>query len=115
MVTVITNLTRNGLSDWLVQRVSAVILALYTLFMVLYLLFHPHLNYAEWSGLFENNAMRVFTLAAALSIAAHAWIGVWTILTDYVKCAFARLIIQVVVILALFAFVVWSVLVMWGA
>lgn len=115
MVTNITNLSRSGLSDWLVQRVSAVILALYTLFMVLYVLFHPHLDYATWSALFEGNGMRVFTLAALLSIAAHAWIGLWTVFTDYIKCVRLRVVLQVVIILALFTFVVWSVQVLWGA
>ncbi|WP_025733855.1 succinate dehydrogenase, hydrophobic membrane anchor protein [Carnimonas nigrificans] len=115
MVTMITNLGRSGLSDWLVQRISAVVLALYTLFLVAYVLFHPGLDYLTWSALFESTAMRIFTLAALLSIAAHAWIGLWTIFTDYVKCTRLRLVLQVVVVLALFTFVIWSVQVLWGA
>ncbi|MGJ8515224.1 succinate dehydrogenase, hydrophobic membrane anchor protein [Carnimonas bestiolae] len=115
MVTVITNLGRSGLSDWLVQRISAVVLALYSLFLVAYVLFHPELDYSTWSALFQGTGMRIFTLAALLSIAAHAWIGLWTIFTDYVKCTRLRLVLQVVVILALFTFVIWSVQVLWGA
>lgn len=115
MVTMITNFSRSGLSDWLIQRVSAVILALYTVVMVLYMLFHPHLDYATWSTLFESTGMRLFTLATLLSIAAHAWIGLWTVFTDYVKITPVRLVLQVIVILALFVFVVWSVQVLWGA
>ena len=53
MVTNITSFGRSGLSDWLMQRVSAVILALYTVFVVAYLLFNPNLDYYTWSGLFE--------------------------------------------------------------
>ena len=53
MVTNITSFGRSGLSDWLMQRVSAVILALYTVFVVAYLLFNPNLDYYAWSGLFE--------------------------------------------------------------
>ncbi|ANF58503.1 succinate dehydrogenase, hydrophobic membrane anchor protein [Halotalea alkalilenta] len=115
MVTNVTNLGRSGLSDWLVQRASAVILALYTVFIVGYLLLHPQLDYLTWSGLFERTSMRVFTLLALLSIAAHAWIGLWTVVTDYIKWTNLRLALQAFVILALFVFVVWSVQVLWGA
>ena len=64
MVTNITSFGRSGLSDWLMQRVSAVILALYTVFVVAYLLFNPNLDYYAWSGLFEQTWMRIFSLLA---------------------------------------------------
>ena len=70
MVTNITSFGRSGLSDWLMQRVSAVILALYTVFVVAYLLFNPNLDYYTWSGLFEQTWMRIFSLLAFVSIAA---------------------------------------------
>ncbi|WP_163560451.1 succinate dehydrogenase, hydrophobic membrane anchor protein [Halomonas sp. NO4] len=115
MVTNITNLGRSGLSDWLIQRVSAVILALYTLFIVLYLLFNPGLDYATWSGLFAQTWMRIFTLLALISIAAHAWVGLWTVTTDYLKSTGVRVGAQIVIILAIFVFLVWGIQVLWGA
>ncbi|MCK0714033.1 succinate dehydrogenase, hydrophobic membrane anchor protein [Chromohalobacter sarecensis] len=115
MVTNITNLGRSGLSDWLIQRVSAIILAIYAVFMVLYLLFHPGLDYATWSGLFSQTWMRIFSLLAFISIAAHAWVGLWTVSTDYLKQAGARFAFQAVVMLAIFVFLVWGVQVLWGA
>ncbi len=115
MVTNITNFGRSGLSDWLIQRVSAIILALYTIFMVGYLLFHPELDYPTWSGLFAQAWMRIFSLLAFLSLAAHAWIGLWTVITDYVKPTGIRFAVQIVVMLAIFVFLVWGVQVLWGA
>jgi len=115
MVTNITNLGRSGLSDWLLQRVSAVVLALYTLFLVAYLLFHPHLDYVAWSGLFAQTWMRIFSLLAFISMAAHAWVGLWTVSTDYLKNTRIRFGFQIVVILAIFVFLVWGVQVLWGA
>ncbi|WP_110655662.1 succinate dehydrogenase, hydrophobic membrane anchor protein [Salinicola halimionae] len=115
MVTNITNLGRSGLSDWLIQRVSAVVLALYALFVVAYLLFHPHLDYATWSGLFAQTWMRIFSLLAFISMAAHAWVGLWTVSTDYLKHTGVRFGFQAVVILAIFVFLVWGVQVLWGA
>lgn len=115
MVTNVTNFGRSGLSDWLVQRASAIILALYTLFMVGYLLLHPHLDYATWSGLFAQTWMRIFSLLAFVSLAAHAWVGLWTVTTDYLKPTGIRIAVQAVVILAIFVFLVWGVQVLWGA
>ena len=75
MVTNITSFSRSGLSDWIIQRASAVVMALYTVFLVVYLLAHPQLDYATWSGLFEQTWMRIFSLLAFVSLAAHAWVG----------------------------------------
>ncbi|TFH86433.1 succinate dehydrogenase, hydrophobic membrane anchor protein [Billgrantia azerbaijanica] len=115
MVTNVTNLGRSGLSDWLIQRVSALILALYTLFIVAYLLFNPGLDYAAWSGLFAQTWMRIFTLLSLISIAAHAWVGLWTVTTDYIKPTGVRVGTQIVIILAIFVFLVWGIQVLWGA
>ncbi|ERS82015.1 MULTISPECIES: succinate dehydrogenase, hydrophobic membrane anchor protein [Halomonas] len=115
MVTNITNLGRSGLSDWLIQRVSAVILAVYTLFIVLYLLFNPNLDYATWSGLFAQTWMRIFSLLAFISLAGHAWVGLWTVTTDYLKPTAIRVSVQLLVILAIFAFLVWGIQILWGA
>ncbi|MDW7746755.1 succinate dehydrogenase, hydrophobic membrane anchor protein [Halomonas sp.] len=115
MVTNITNLGRSGLSDWLLQRVSAVILALYTLFIVGFLLFNPGLDYAAWSGLFSATWMRIFSLLAFISLAAHAWVGLWTVTTDYLKSTGVRVAVQLIIILAIFVFLVWGITVLWGA
>lgn len=115
MVTNVTNLGRTGLSDWLIQRVSAVVLALYTLFLVGYLLFSPNLDYATWSGLFAQTWMRIFSLLAFISLAGHAWVGLWTVTTDYIKPTGIRIAAQSVIILAIFVFLVWGIQVLWGA
>lgn len=115
MVTNITNFGRSGLADWLMQRVTAVVMLAYTLFLLGFFLTNSNLSYEAWSSLFEGTAMRIFSLLALLSIAAHAWIGLWTVATDYIKPAGIRVIFHLVVVLALFAYVVWGVQVLWGA
>lgn len=115
MVTNITNFGRSGLSDWLLQRVSAVILALYTLFIVGFLLFNSGLDYAAWSGLFAQTWMRIFSLLAFIALSAHAWVGLWTVTTDYLKPTGIRIGVQLIIILAIFVFLVWGITVLWGA
>lgn len=103
-----------GLRGWLVQRISAVMMALYALFMAGWLLLHPHPDYGIWTGLFAGDVMRSFTLLVLLALFGHAWIGVRDIVMDYVKPAGVRLMIYVLVILALVLYAIWSVQILWG-
>ena len=103
-----------GLRDWLIQRVTAVVMVLYTLVIAVYLLMQPVVDYNAWTLLFSSNMVRTFSLLFLLSVFYHAWIGVRDIVMDYVKPAFIRLFIHVLVILALLLYVIWSVLILWG-
>lgn len=114
MVASVTSFGRNGLYDWLMQRVTAVILAAYTLFLLGYLVVNPDLSYAQWSELFASTSMRIFSLLALLSIGAHAWIGLWTVSTDYIKATGMRFIFQAFCGLVMFAYIVWGVQILWG-
>lgn len=103
-----------GLRDWLAQRVTAVVMALFTVFVAVYLLLQPAVDYDVWTGLFSNNVMRSFALLFLLSLFYHAWIGVRDIVMDYVKPANVRLLIHVTVILVLLLYTIWSVQILWG-
>ncbi|MBT7720100.1 MAG: succinate dehydrogenase, hydrophobic membrane anchor protein, partial [Halieaceae bacterium] len=81
MVKSVTSFGRSGLSDWLLQRVSGVILLAYAICLGGTLVIG--VNYAQWQAMFASTGMRVFTLLAILSLAAHAWIGMWAVGTDY--------------------------------
>ncbi|MDD5057625.1 MAG: succinate dehydrogenase, hydrophobic membrane anchor protein [Sideroxydans sp.] len=103
-----------GLRDWLAQRVTAAVMAIYVLVVVGYLLMQPSFGYDTWLELFTSNVMRTFTMLFLLSLFYHAWIGVRDIVMDYVKPAGIRLLIHVLVILALLVYVIWSVQILWG-
>ena len=68
MVTQATSLSRNGVSDWIIQRVTAYILAAYTVVLTGYVLIQEQLTYEVWRGLFDTTWMQIFTLLAAGSI-----------------------------------------------
>ncbi|GLX14478.1 MULTISPECIES: succinate dehydrogenase, hydrophobic membrane anchor protein [Pseudomonas] len=121
MVTNVTNFSRSGLYDWMAQRVSAVVLAAYVLFLLGYVVLNPGMGYAQWHGLFSNNAMRIFSLLTLVALGVHAWVGMWTISTDYLtqtalgKWATAvRFLFQAACGIAMFVFFVWGVQILWG-
>ena len=103
-----------GLRDWLVQRISAAVMAAYCLFLAVYLWMQPRLDYAAWTGLFSGLAMRTFTLLFLLSLFYHAWIGIRDVVMDYIKSAGLRLSIYVLAILVLLIYMIWSVEILWG-
>lgn len=114
MVTNVTSLTGNGLKDWLVQRVTAVYFGVYTFFLLGFLLVHPSLSYEQWHGLFANPFMQVASAIALLALTLHAWIGIWTVTTDYMKCTVLRLSVQMLVLLWLLSQLIWGFLILWG-
>jgi succinate dehydrogenase / fumarate reductase membrane anchor subunit len=114
MVTNITSLTGNGLKDWLIQRFSAVYFAFYSLFLLGFIVFHPHLNFQNWSSLFSCGMFKVASIIALFMLSLHAWIGLWTVTTDYIKCTIVRLSLQMIIFTFLLAQFVWGVMIVWG-
>lgn len=114
MVTNITSLTGNGLKDWLIQRVSALYFAAYSLFLLGFIVMHPQLDYVQWHHLFHNPFVKIASLIALLMLSLHAWIGIWTVTTDYLKCTCLRLSIQILVVLLLLSQFVWGIMIVWG-
>ena len=103
-----------GLRDWLMQRITAVLMVLYSLSIAGYLLMQPYIGYDVWTGLFSSQIVRAFTLLFLLSLFYHAWVGIRDIVMDYVNSAAARLVVHVLVILALLLYAIWSVEILWG-
>lgn len=114
MVTDVTSLTGNGLKDWLIQRVSAIYLALYMLFLLGYLLMHTSLKYDNWHALFQLQAMQIASVIALFLLLLHAWIGIWTVTTDYIKRTVVRVPVQVLVALFLGSQFLWGFMIVWG-
>lgn len=102
-----------GLRDWLAQRITAVILAVYTLILLASVLFGPPLGYGAWAGLFASAWMKVATLVALLALFYHAWIGVRDIYMDYIRPTGWRLTLQVLTIVALIGYACWAVIILW--
>jgi succinate dehydrogenase / fumarate reductase membrane anchor subunit len=102
-----------GLRDWLAQRVSAVILLVYTLILLGAIVFGPELSYGTWAGLFSNVWMKVASMLAVVALIWHAWVGVRDIYMDYIKPTGVRLFLQVATVLALVGYACWAAIILW--
>ena len=119
MVTAVTSMGRSGLYDWLMQRVTAVILLAYFPYVGCVLL--GGVDYASWKELYSQTWMRVFSLLALLSLGIHAWVGLWAVFTDYLTERLMgttgnvlRFRAQVVCAIIMFTYVVWGIQILWG-
>ena len=102
-----------GMGSWLAQRITAAIMALYSVVLLAVLMDRRPADYGQWKALFSNGWMRVATLLFAASLAWHAWVGVRDIVMDYVKPDGVRLAMQVLAILLLAGYVVWTAQILW--
>ena len=98
-----------GWRDWLAQRVTAVVMAVYTVLLLGLLLWFGGLDYAAWKFVCGNDAFRIATFVFMVALLWHAWVGVRNILMDYVKPAYVRLALQVLVIGALVGYAGWTI------
>ncbi|ATW71201.1 succinate dehydrogenase, hydrophobic membrane anchor protein [Moraxella osloensis] len=105
-----TGLTGSGSRDWVVQRISAVVLAVYSLVMLAWFLTHQP-TFELWQGFMLSLPMRLFTLLTVLALVGHAWVGMWTVLTDYVKSNGLRFVLQSAMILAVLVYLFWGVMI----
>ena len=103
-----------GLRDWLMQRVTAAVMAVYTLLLAVIVLSASPVGYVEWRALFAAPWLRYASLLFLISLCLHAWVGVRDILMDYVHPPGVRLLLEVLAILALAVYGAWSVEILWS-
>jgi succinate dehydrogenase / fumarate reductase membrane anchor subunit len=102
-----------GLRGWLTQRISAVVMAVYTLVMLAALVAVRPQGYAGWKAFMSQGWLRIGTLLFFFGLVLHAWVGMRDILMDYVKPTGIRLGLQVVVIVILAAYAAWAAQILW--
>ncbi|HFL8794924.1 MAG TPA: succinate dehydrogenase, hydrophobic membrane anchor protein [Candidatus Azosocius sp. HAIN] len=113
MVNVVTSFGKSGLHDWLIQRVTAVILFIYCILIFCFFIFNKNISYDILNMFFDNIIIKIFTLISILSLCIHSWIGLWTILTDYVKYFYLRFFMQIVINLLLMSYFFVGIEILW--
>ena len=103
-----------GLRDWLLQRLTAVVMLAYTVAAAIAIVSAAPSTYAAWRAMFAGTFFRVFTLLFFISLLYHAWVGMRDILMDYVRPTGARLALQTAVGISLLMYLIWIVSVLWS-
>lgn len=102
-----------GLNDWIAQRATAVIMALYTLVLAVVLLCVRPASFDAWRAIFANGPIKFLTFIFVVSLLYHAWIGVRDLWMDYIKPVGVRLALHVVTIALLFGYAAWAAAILW--
>ncbi len=102
-----------GLRDWLAQRVTAALMALFTLALIVQVLLPGEMGYDKWAGIFSRQWMKVLTFVVIVSLLYHVWVGMRDVWMDYVKPVAIRLGLQVFTIVWLVGCAGWAIQVLW--
>jgi succinate dehydrogenase / fumarate reductase membrane anchor subunit len=102
-----------GLRDWLSQRVTAALMALFTVVLLAQVIFGAEMGYVRWAAIFSSQWMKLLTFVTLLSLAWHAWVGMRDIWMDYVHSIGVKLVLQVATIVWLVACAGWAIQVLW--
>ena len=103
-----------GLRDWLAQRVTAALMALFTLLVLAQLIFSKGpIGYDQWAGIFSSQWMKALTFTVIVALLYHVWLGMRDIWMDYIKPVGLRLALQVATLVWLVACAGWGIQVLW--
>ena len=105
----ILSVAHQGLRDWIVQRISALLMTGYTVLLLVYIFRQHPLTFVAWHAFFSCLWIKIITTIVLFALLWHAWIGIWTIVTDYVKWTLVRSILHVFIYLTLAAYFIWGV------
>ena len=102
-----------GLKDWIAQRATAVIMALYTVVIAAVMIIAQPSTFEAWKEIFANGVIKFLTFLFFVSLFYHAWIGVRDIWMDYVKPTGLRLTLHVLTATALVGYTAWAAAILW--
>lgn len=102
-----------GLRDWLSQRVTAGLMALFTIIVIVQVLLPGEMGYDKWAGIFSAQWMKVLTFVVIVSLLYHAWVGMRDVWMDYIKPVWLRLSLQIFTIVWLVGCAGWAIQVLW--
>lgn len=102
-----------GLRDWLAQRITGLLMTLFTLAVVVQVLMPGEMGYDKWAGIFSRQWMKVLTFVVIVSLLYHVWVGMRDVWMDYVKPVGIKLALQVFTIVWLTGCAGWAIQVLW--
>nr|WP_136252449.1 succinate dehydrogenase, hydrophobic membrane anchor protein [Ningiella ruwaisensis] len=108
------SMKRDGIQDYVTLRASAAVIFAFALYMLYVFVSTPVMTFEIWQGVFSSIYMKAFTLAALVAVMLHTRVGLWQVLTDYVKATRLRAVLNFILNLIAFAYVAVGLFVLWG-
>lgn len=103
-----------GLRDWLAQRVTAALMAAFTMVVLAQVIFTSGpIGYDEWAGIFASQWMKFLTFTTILCLLYHAWVGIRDIWMDYIKPLGLRIVLHVASLVWLIGCAGWAIQALW--
>ncbi|MBI5861092.1 MAG: succinate dehydrogenase, hydrophobic membrane anchor protein [Rhodocyclales bacterium] len=102
-----------GLKDWLAQRITAVVMATYTIMILAAVMGGATRSQEAWRSFMSHGFIRFVTFIFIISLCYHAWVGIRDIWMDYVKPTGVRLSLHVLTLLALIGYAGWAIQIIW--
>jgi succinate dehydrogenase / fumarate reductase membrane anchor subunit len=103
-----------GLRDWMAQRATAIVMAIYTVVVLGLFLCGNDFSYDAWVGLFSMQWLKLLTFSVVICLLYHAWVGMRDVWMDYVTHSVVlRLLFQVATIVWLIACAGYAVQILW--
>lgn len=100
-----------GMRAWLLQRLTAIYVAVFSLSLIIWIIYNSPLNFKSWIGLFTHPVMLIATVIFYLSLFIHAWVGVRDILVDYAKPSSVRFVLLMALALFITVMTTWLLLI----
>jgi succinate dehydrogenase / fumarate reductase membrane anchor subunit len=98
----------HGLRPWLIQRLSAVYLALFLVYIGLTFATTGSFDYQHWRDWLFHPVNIVAVGLFVIALLLHAWVGMRDIILDYVHNTLVRMLALTLVIVVLIGSGLWS-------
>ena len=98
----------HGLGDWLLQRLTAIYLACFLVYLLLHFLIKPQHTFQEWHAWVTRPAMIIATALFILAVLVHGWVGMRDVVLDYVHAISLRITVLSLIALTLIGCGVWA-------
>ena len=100
-------LNAHGLRAWLLQRMSALYMTGYTLFIFFLFLNTTTMEYQNWHSLMADPFFSLATSVFFAGLLVHAWVGIRDVIMDYAHSAILRFALLTATGMSLFSIGIW--------
>lgn len=98
-----------GLLLWMMQRVTAIYLAVFIVYLATYLYLQPAIDYQAWREWLAHPLVSVAFAGFVLALTLHSWVGMRNVMLDYIKPLGLRLVMLTLIALVLIGCGFWAV------